>query len=69
MMRELYDWVKNIYVTPSAEAIALRELEESKRRLLDAQTGREYADSMCKFHETKIRRLTVYLHKATEEQS
>lgn len=69
MMRELYDWVKNIYITPSAEAIALRELEESKRRLLDAQTGREYADSMCKFHEAKIRRLTVYLHKATEEQS
>ena len=69
MMRELYDWVKNIYVTPSAEAIALRELEESKRRLLDAQTGREYADSMCKFHEAKIRRLTVYLHKATEEQT
>jgi len=69
MMRELYDWVKNIYTTPSAEAIALRELEESKRRLLDAQTGREYADSMCKFHEAKIRRLTVYLHKATEEQT
>lgn len=69
MMRELYDWVKNIYTTPSAEAIALRELEESKRRLLDAQTGREYADSMCKFHEAKIRRLTIYLHKATEEQT
>ena len=69
MMRELYDWVKNIYVTPSAEVIALRELEESKRRLLDAQTGREYADSMCKFHEAKIKRLTIYLHKATEEQS
>lgn len=23
MMRELYEWVKNIYVTPSAEVIAL----------------------------------------------
>ena len=69
MIRELYDWVKNIYTTPSAEAIALRELEESKRRLLESQSSREYADSMCKYYEAKIKRLTVYLHKATEEQS
>ena len=69
MIRELYDWVNNIYTTPSAEAIALRELEESKRRLLEAQSSREYADSMCKYYEAKIKRLTVYLHKATEEQS
>jgi predicted glycosyltransferase len=69
VIRELYDWVKNIYTTPSAEAIALRELEDSKRKLLEAQSGREYADSMCKYYEAKIKRLTVYLHKATEEQS
>lgn len=69
MIRELYDWVKTIYTTPSAEAIALRELEESKRRLLEAQSSREYADSMCKYYEAKIKRLTIYLHKATEEQS
>ena len=69
MIRELYEWVKNIYVTPSAEVIALRELEESKRRLLEAQSSREYADSICKYYEAKIKRLTVYLHKATEEQS
>lgn len=69
MIRELYEWVKNIYTTPSAEAIALRELEDSKRKLLEAQSGREYADSMCKYYEAKIKRLTVYLHKATEEQS
>ena len=69
MIREMYDWVKSVYTTPSAESLALRELEESKRRLLDAQSSREYADSMCKYYEAKIKRLTVYLHKATEEQS
>ena len=69
MFREMIDWVKSVYTIPSAESLALRELEESKRRLLEAQTAREYADSMCKFHEAKIKRLTVYLHKATEEQS
>ena len=68
MIRELVNWVKNIYATPTAESLALRELEEAKRRLLEAQTAREYADSMCKYREAQIKRLTAYLHKATEEQ-
>jgi hypothetical protein len=69
MIRELVNWIKNIYATPTAESLALRELEDSKRRLLEAQTAREYADSMCKYREAQIKRLTTYLHKATEEQS
>jgi hypothetical protein len=69
MFREAYNWVKNAYTVPSAESLALRELEESKRRLLEAQTAREYAESMCKYREAQIKRLTAYLHKATEEQS
>jgi hypothetical protein len=69
MIREMYNWVKNVYTTPSAESLALRELEESKRRLLEAQTAREYAESMCKYREAQIKRLTAYLHKATEEQA
>ena len=69
MIREMYNWVRNVYTTPSAEVLALRELEEAKRRLLEAQTAREYADSMCKYREAQIKRLTAYLHKATEDQS
>jgi hypothetical protein len=69
MIRELCNWAKNACTTPSAEALALRELEDSKRRLLEAQTAREYAESMCKYREAQIKRLTAYLHKATEEQS
>ncbi len=61
--------LKKLWATPSAEALALRELEESKRRLLEAQTAREYAESMCKYREAQIKRLTAYLHKATEEQA
>lgn len=67
MIRETIDWLKQVYTTPSAEAIALRELENAKRSLLEAQSTREYADSMCKYHEARIKRLTTYLHKATEE--
>ncbi|WJZ48143.1 hypothetical protein [Phage DSL-LC05] len=69
MIRETINWVKNAYATPSAESLALRELEEAKRALLEAQSAREYADSMCKYREAQIKRLTAYLHKATEEQS
>lgn len=63
----LIEYIKNLYKTPSAEAIALHELEEAKRKLLEAQSGREYADSMVKYHEARIKRLTSYLHAATEE--
>ena len=66
MFRELYNWVKNAYTIPSAESLALRELEEAKRSLLETQSAREYADSMCKYREAQIKRLTAYLHKATE---
>ena len=61
MINELVNWVKNIYATPTAESLALRELEDSKRRLLEAQTAREYADSMCKYREAQIKRLTAYI--------
>lgn len=66
MIREMCNWVKNAYTTPSAEVLALRELEEAKRSLLETQSAREYADSMCKYREAQIKRLTAYLHKATE---
>lgn len=66
MFRETVNWLKSLYTTPSAESLALMELEESKRRLLEAQSSREYADSMCKYYEAKIKRLTAYLHTATE---
>jgi hypothetical protein len=67
MFREIFQWLKNTYITPSAEQIALRELEESKRRLLEAQSTREYAASMCNYYESKIKRLTNYLHNATQD--
>ena len=67
-MKKLIDYIKNIYTPPSAETLALRELEEARRRLLESQSAREYADSMCKYHEARIKRLTTYLHTATETE-
>lgn len=66
MLKDIVDFTKSLYKTPSAEALALRELEDAKRKLLEAQSGREYAISMCDYYEAKIKRLTAYLHAATE---
>lgn len=65
-MRELFNEMRAYFLLPSAEALALKELEEAKRKLLEAQSAREYADSMCKYHEARIKRLTAYLHSVTE---
>jgi hypothetical protein len=61
MIRQTINWVKAVYASPSADVLAMRELEDSKRRLLEAQTAREYADSMCKYREAQIKRLTAYI--------
>lgn len=65
-MRELFDEMRAYFRMPSAETLALKELEEAKRKLLEAQSAREYSESMCKYHEARIKRLTSYLHSATE---
>ena len=55
------NYIKKLLAVPSAESLALRELEDAKRKLLEAQTSREYAESMCKFREMQIKRLTAYI--------
>ena len=68
MFRETVKYFKSVFDVPTAEMMALKELEECKRKLLEAQTAREYAESMCKYREAQIKRLTAYLHIATEEK-
>lgn len=68
MFNETVNYFKSLFDVPTAEMLALKELEECKRKLLEAQTGREYADSMCKYRESQIKRLTSYLHASTQEK-
>lgn len=68
MLQEIIESIKAYFRAPSAEVLALKELEDSRRKLLEAQSGREYAESMCKYYDAKIKRLTSYLHSATEEK-
>ena len=67
MFQETMNYFKSVFDVPTAEMLALKELEESKRKLLEAQTAKEYAESMCKYREAQIKRLTAYLHTATGE--
>jgi hypothetical protein len=59
--------IKSIYAPPSAEKLALQELEESRRELLRAQAGKEYMEAMASYHATKISRLTKFLKQALKD--
>jgi len=46
MFEKVVTYLKSVFDAPTAEMMALKELEEAKRKLLEAQSGREYADSI-----------------------
>ena len=68
-VRKLLTATKGMYMSmirvPSAEVLALRELEEAKRSLLEMQTAKDYSGRMVEYNMDRIRRLTMYLNKAT----
>ncbi len=67
-MTDIINRLKAMYAPPTAETMALRELEQSRRDLLDAQTQQEYSTKMVEFHKIKIKRLSAFL-KGMEEQA
>lgn len=52
---------------PSAEVLAIQELEEAKRELLMAQTGLNYAMAMVAYNEQRVARLTAYVQNCTKQ--
>lgn len=46
---------------PDAMHLAVLELADAKRERLKAQTGRDYADAMVRYHEARIKRLEEYI--------
>jgi hypothetical protein len=55
---------QSLWQMPSPKELAAKELEEAKRRFLDAQSGMEYAKRMSDYHADRIKRLTNYLETA-----
>lgn len=55
---------QSLWQLPSPKELAAKELQEAKRRFLDAQSGMEYAKRMSDYHADRIKRLTNYLESA-----
>jgi hypothetical protein len=66
-MRVFYTKLVEFFSTPSAETIALRELEDAKRQLLMAYSYREEGDAAIRKYNERIQRLNKYLHTVTTE--
>lgn len=50
----------------NVESVAMQELREAQLALLEAQTGREYAEAMVRYHEARVRRLTTFVRNQEE---
>ena len=56
--------IQDLWRLPSATEMAAKELEEAKRRFLEAQSAMEYARRMSDYHADRIKRLTNYLESS-----
>jgi hypothetical protein len=62
------NWIKQIkavFVPPSAEVLAVQELEEAKRQLLAALTAQEHYTATVSFQSTRVARLTKHIKEIT----
>jgi hypothetical protein len=61
----MIDKIKEHFRLPSANELAVKELEMAHRKLLVALSAQEYAKRMCDYHSDRIKRLTAYLKDET----
>lgn len=54
----------NPFRKPTATELAKAELEEARRKLLNAQSGMEYAEAMVRYETARVRRLEDILERA-----
>lgn len=59
--------IQNPFRTPSEQELIAIELDQARRGLLEAQTGRDYANAMVIYHESRIDRLRTKLEILTQE--
>lgn len=68
MIRQLIEAIKNAMRMPSSEMMALTELEQAKRELLQMQTAKDYSTRMVEYNKDRIRRLSEHLANASQVQ-
>lgn len=54
--------MKDFFKTPTAEELAIKELEEAKRELLRALSGQDYANRIVQYHQDRVKRLSEYVN-------
>ena len=57
----MLEHIKDYFRLPSPKELALKELNEANRRLLETLSAKEYAQRMAEYHQDRIKRLTSYL--------
>ena len=66
---KIQNYMQTIFRTPTADELAMIELEEAKRSLLQMQTALDYSKRMVDYHSDRIKRLNAYVAKATTEET
>ena len=51
------------FTLPTADSMAVKELEEAKRELLRSQSALDYIKRMVEYHQDRIKRLSAYVAK------
>jgi hypothetical protein len=64
-MNDVYQRLLSLFKTPSPVEIAVRELDEARRQLLQSQSAAEYATRISAYHLDRIKRLQTYLKDQT----
>ena len=62
----MFEYLKNLFAKPTPLELATEELVQAERAKLEAETGREYADSLVKYNTARITRLRAYINTSTE---
>ena len=57
----------DMFRTPTAAELAKKELEETKRALLEAQSALEYAGAMVDYHSKRLRRLQTSVPQTPQQ--
>lgn len=66
---KLWTDLKNTFRKPTPLEIATVELVEAELAKLEAETGREFADSQVQYNAARIARLKKFIAAATKEEA
>lgn len=61
--------IKRLLAKPSAEILAVQEIDDARREHLAAMSAMEYYESLSRYHSKRIDRLERYLREVRRDES